>query len=636
VLSFLSPLFLAGAAAIAIPIAIHLFYRNTEPVIRFSAMRFLRRAPVEQSQRRRLREMILLALRVAALLLLAFAFARPYLTESAAALSAPATMVMIDTSASVSAPATFARVRARAAEIIRTAPAADAVGAVAFAHGADVIAPLSSDRAGTLAAIGQLEPGAGATRYRAALRRTAEQFGERPGRIVVITDLQQSGWDAEEGGVPERIAVDVEDAGAAPANLALTSLRVDGMDAVASVQNFSGRAGIEQVVFTLAGTRIGAVPVSLSPGGAAEARVTLTAGASGALSASIVDREGYAADNVRYAVVSASDAPAVLAVTASGHPSEALYLERAVSVAEGAGGFRFRAISGREFSDGADAVGATHASPASVIVILGTRGLEQRGRERLAAFVRAGGGLLVTAGPDVDPAVLKEALDGVVRTSWRRRDAQALSFAPDDSRHPVFRLFGGVGTLGNISFSRAALVDVPEGADVIARYSDGSAALVEERTDRGRTLVFASDVNNGWNDFPLQLAFVPFVHETLRYLASARAAQTEYLVGDLAGPQGTRPGVVSVARTPPKPGEGGSGPRGERLVAVNVDPRESDPARMTAEEFKAGVARLKAAAARQEGVAAREDEDRQRLWQYALLLMVVSLAAEGILGRRLG
>jgi hypothetical protein len=493
---------------------------------------------------------------VAALLLLALAFARPYLTESAAALSAPATMVMIDTSASLSAPATFARVRTRAAEIIRAAPATDAVGAIAFAHGADVIAPLSSDRAGALAAIARLEPGAGATRYRAALRRAAEQFGDRPGRIVVITDLQQSGWDADDGGIPERIVVDVEDAGGAPGNMAVTSLRVDGTEAVASVQNFSGRTGIEQVVFGLADRRIGAVPVSLSPGGAAEARMTLPAGASGTLSASIVDRDGFAADNVRYAVVSVSDAPAILAVTASGHPSEALYLERAVSVAEGTGGFRFRAIGGREFSDGADVthadtVGATHASPedVSVIVVLGTRGLEQRGRERLAAFVRDGGGLLITAGPDVDPAVLKEALNGVVRTSWRTRESQALSFAPEDSRHPVFRLFGGVGTLGNVTFSRAALVEAPDGADVIARYSDGSAALVEERTDRGRVLVFGSDVNNGWNDFPLQPAFVPFIHETLRYLSSSRAAQTEYLVGDLPGRQGMTPGVVAVAGT---------------------------------------------------------------------------------------
>jgi len=48
-LSFLSPLFLAGALAAAVPIAIHLFHRRTEPVVDFAAMRFLRRAPVEHS-----------------------------------------------------------------------------------------------------------------------------------------------------------------------------------------------------------------------------------------------------------------------------------------------------------------------------------------------------------------------------------------------------------------------------------------------------------------------------------------------------------------------------------------------------------------------------------------------------------
>jgi hypothetical protein len=217
---------------------------------------------------------------------------------------------------------------------------------------------------------------------------------------------------------------------------------------------------------------------------------------------------------------------------------------------------------------------------------------------------------------------VKEALSGLVRTSWRTRDARALSFAPDDSRHPIFRLFGGVGTLGNVTFARAALVDAPDGAEVLARYSDGSPAVVEERTARGRVVVFASDLNNGWNDFPLQPAFVPFVHETLRYLASSRASRSEFLVGDLAGPQGMAPGVITLT--------------GGRHVAVNVDPREFDPARMSADEFRAGVARLNAAAVQQAGVAAREDEDRQRLWQYALLLMVASLAAEGIIGRRLG
>ena len=77
-LSFLSPLFLFGAAAAAVPIVLHLLKREPEARVRFSAVKLLKRAPVEHTQRRRLRELILLALRVTALVLLALAFARPF------------------------------------------------------------------------------------------------------------------------------------------------------------------------------------------------------------------------------------------------------------------------------------------------------------------------------------------------------------------------------------------------------------------------------------------------------------------------------------------------------------------------------------------------------------------------------
>src|SRR5918995_183954 len=179
--SFLSPLFLIGVAAVAIPIALHLFFRRTEPVIDFAAMRYLRPAPVEHSRRRRLRE-LLLALRVAALCLLAMAFARPFLAQSAAALSGPVTMVLVDTSASMTAPGQFDRAKAAAAEAIRSAAPTHSVGEVAFAQAADVIAPQSQDRAGALAVIQKLQPGAGATHYRSALARAAEAIGARSGR----------------------------------------------------------------------------------------------------------------------------------------------------------------------------------------------------------------------------------------------------------------------------------------------------------------------------------------------------------------------------------------------------------------------------------------------------------------------
>jgi hypothetical protein len=384
---------------------------------------------------------------------------------------------------------------------------------------------------------------------------------------------------------------------------------------VAVVQNFSRGTANDQVVFSAGAQRIGAVPVTIVPGGSAEARVPLDRVASGGLSAAISDRDGYAVDNMRYAVVGGEGAVSVLAVTGGGNAAETLYVERALAVAEGTRAFRFRSISGVAFS----AQDSRALEGVDVVLVLSTRGIAQRGRERLAEFTRGGGGLLISAGPDVDPAILKQALDGVVLTSFVPRAPAALTFAPDDSRHPVFRLFGGAGTLGNVDFARSARLTPAAAAIVIARYSDGSAAVVEERTQEGRVLLFASDLNNRWNDFPLQPAFVPFLHEAVRYLAASRSSRTEFLVGELPGV--AEPGVVTVS---------------SRLVAVNVNPRESDPARMTSETFQAGIARLNATAVRNQQTAARREEDHQFLWWYGLLLMFVSVAAEGVVGRRLG
>ncbi len=93
--SFLFPVFLIGSAAIAVPIVLHLMRRATAPLFQFSAVRFLQRVPVEQARRKRLRELLLLALRVAALLLLAVAFARPFLSASDGA-GAAVTVVVVD------------------------------------------------------------------------------------------------------------------------------------------------------------------------------------------------------------------------------------------------------------------------------------------------------------------------------------------------------------------------------------------------------------------------------------------------------------------------------------------------------------------------------------------------------------
>src|SRR5947199_7101843 len=67
----------AGAAALAAPIAIHLLTRPRPVRLPLSTLRFVREAVQQKRARHRLRDWIILALRTAAVVLIALAFARP-------------------------------------------------------------------------------------------------------------------------------------------------------------------------------------------------------------------------------------------------------------------------------------------------------------------------------------------------------------------------------------------------------------------------------------------------------------------------------------------------------------------------------------------------------------------------------
>ena len=178
-MNFLYPVFLVGAVAAAIPIVLHFLRRDAAPDVPFSAVRLLRGSPVPQSEPRRLRDLLLLAARVLALLLLAAAFARPpYLTSAAAGLPR-VRIVAIDRSFSMGAPGRFAAALARARAAVDEAGDGDRVAVIAFDDRADVIAePGTSAQA--RAALAKVEPTFGGTRY-APLFDKASSLAGSPG-----------------------------------------------------------------------------------------------------------------------------------------------------------------------------------------------------------------------------------------------------------------------------------------------------------------------------------------------------------------------------------------------------------------------------------------------------------------------
>ena len=110
-------------------------------------------------------------------------------------------------------------------------------------------------------------------------------------------------------------------------------------------------------------------------------------------------------------------------------------------------------------------------------------------------------------GPPVELAMSPPEEDGARR------------LAVVDPRHRVFRPFGDrAAALGQAQFSSTVRTTLPA-AEVLARFDDGVPALLEYPDAPGRVLIFGSDLNDDWNDFPRRPGYVPFVHEALRYLA---------------------------------------------------------------------------------------------------------------------
>ena len=242
--SFLSPLFLIGAIAAAVPILLHLFHRRTEVVVDFPAVRLLTRAPVQQHRRRRLRELMLLALRVAALVLLAGVVraAVPRRRDAGRRCGAGDRDRGRYVDEPVGAAASSTRARRPARGAVDAAPASHAVALVAFADAATTVVD-ADDRSRRRSSRAIARDDAGRRRARAigtALARAAKLIGARDGprrrrhRSAAGRMGRQRRWRLPDGvdgrGADRRIA--------AAGNLAVTAAERRDRRVVASIQNY--------------------------------------------------------------------------------------------------------------------------------------------------------------------------------------------------------------------------------------------------------------------------------------------------------------------------------------------------------------------------------------------------------------
>ncbi len=276
---------------------------------------------------------------------------------------------------------------------------------------------------------------------------------------------------------------------------------------------------------------------------------------------------------------------------------------------------------------------------------------------QLGTFVQAGGGLFAAFGERATwPASAAAAIAALPETTVDRSRGTPGRIGSGEYGPAVFESFraprsGDFSTARFYTYRKAV---AQAGAQVLARYDDGAPALLERKVGNGRSLVWTSTLDVGWNDLALKPVFLPFIHRVGATLAAYQQRPAFMTVGEVASsadrraaappvvltpagerlPQDQQPGVIELKEQGFYEIRAGERDPEPRVLAVNVDLTESDMTSMDPKEVVAGVTGSAGGAAPPGSNATITNEERersQRVWWYLLFAGLLLMTGETLL-----
>lgn len=692
---FSNALFLAALAGLGIPVVIHLLLKRKTERVRFSTIRFFVPQDLQASSRRKLRNLLLLSLRLLILALLVLAFARPFLPTGSAS---PGTrrpkqvVVVLDESLSLQAVDDGAPRWTRAVQAARDALKALQPGDRAALVSCEGKARVISGLAPAEAVIGQLEtrkPSWGAADLSEGLREAVRVLAAGDSRasssVVVVSDFQRSGMGTlATVPVPDSIDVQLRPVGdLASPNLAVSELALasDAGSPTGAVVVHHGDREIPglKTEFWVDGKLRSESPVSLKPGSSTNVALSLSGLRPGwhDLEFRIHPSDTLPGDDSRFETVFVADPIPVLLVEGRprGRSFEAQTFFAAAALDPlfgttnaGLGGFELRTVTPTEVASALVPVAGKR--PPEVVLLPGLRSLPAEARRALIGFASAGGGVLVFVNDDVTangfnadyagllPVALRAVESASPESPWRLGDFDpaAPGFAP-------FRPANS-GNLALPQFLRRFTVVPSENSVVSARFEDGVPLLVGGEVGRGRVLLVNSSADTSWNDWPKHKTFVPWLRHAVQFLArqpdagsvrtgtTLEAGREEPLdLGASAAKAPLRlvgPGARTFNTTADARGQVDPGPltpgiwsvrttEGRELTrfSVNAASSEADLAALRPDEFQAQLRREPAIMSAGVGAALfGGSPGRQEFWRPLLLAALALLVLETLLSNR--
>jgi hypothetical protein len=707
---FLAPLMLAGLAAIAVPIAIHLIGRRRARIVKFAALDFLLATKRKTARRLQLRERLVLLTRALVCVAIAVALAKPFTScerKGPMVTRGPqAAVLVIDDSFAAGYDMDgkpWIRTAADEAKrlLIQLGPEAE-VAIVKTSETADHPTELTRDHLRLRDQLQALEPSARPADTTRALTRAGQLLASssHTRKTVFLLSLvaapslhpDEPPWGPDG---PALVRMDLRPT--RMPNLAVTALHVTadpgagsrGVAFDAEVGNFSNAAAKVELQLAI-GERVvarGSLEVPASETKTKRFLATLPPGTRATDASVSITPDALAIDDKRYVSATLRDDVRVLLVDGDPRTSrrddEVFYLEAALRPGDREdSGTIVRTITTEELAGievkPGDKAGAARIDLADfdVVVLANVPALPAERVNILAAWVRAGGGIFIAPGDRVDPAaydktmlpVMPQSLRDPIDTTWGaspdERDSRALHLVKWEADHPIFKPFEkDAPGLADAKFFKISLLGpTTSTADrkVLARFTNGAAALVEATIGAGRSLLFTSTLDRDWNDLPvISAGYLPLMQQAVRHLARKHAVSGDgdHLVGssvvlptsdlkriEVRGPDGLgavfegdritgrssvrfgkteHPGVYRVVGTDQT---GATRDRDELAFVVNVDPKGSDltPALDSALP-KSGTGG---------GNTPIDTRRRVELWHALAALVLLLLLTEGVLVQR--
>lgn len=559
-LSLLAPLGLLLAGLISLPVLAHMARQVPRDRQSFGAMLLLRRVVKRLRRRRRIKDPLLLALRVLAVLLLAIAAASPQLSYPGGVPDfggSGRVVIVMDRSLSMSAVVTGSTLlqdaRERALALVDSLPEGVELGLVVYDDNAvAVTSELTSDRGRVRAALAGIQPSHGTSNLRGALLEARRLLKGEPGEVVLFSDeagprqVPDAMPELEallalgSSVIPESVTADP------PRNVAIVSARygdgLEGGQVTVRLMNYGPSAIEVPCEVTLPDGASIPIFADLPPEGATEERITIPSEARGGVGRVVCEDPDLPADDARYFHLPQVGASRVLVV--DGDPgdtpirSEVYFLERALAPWGG--------LKSGVTIDVTTPFGLSELEPETHRVVFLANVADPRPfGPRLTEFVRQGGSLVITGGDNVTADRYNAALSGILPARIRAirpladRDEEGIpaNMPPLDER--MFRPFrrGGREGFQRVRAHTVLTMEPFETTDdvrVLWEWSNGMPALLEREVGRGRVLLFTSTVDLGWGNLPLQAVFMPLTQRLVSYLggeAGASAARFDAVVG---------------------------------------------------------------------------------------------------------